>query len=153
MTLTAQAVRHAQAIALDTNPGIPALPFIPATWLPSDGLSPDQQEANLLHVALWVVERDLHNFDMDQWHAAWVHLFGVARRGSLHMLNACGTIHCIAGFSQLMAGQMGFELTPCLAGTRLLGAEAACHFRDSNEDGLAFLKEEIARNSATSFSL
>jgi hypothetical protein len=147
MTLTAQAIRTAQEIALDTNPGLPALPFIPVTWLPADRLSPAQQEANLLHVALWVVERDLHNFDMGQWHAAWVHLFGISRKGSLHMLNACGTVHCIAGFSQVMAGQKGFEITPSLAGARLLGEEAACHFRDSNEDGLAFLQRVISRNS------
>jgi hypothetical protein len=147
MTLTAQAIRTAQEIALDTNPGLPALPFIPVTWLPSDGLSPDQQEANLLHVALWVVERDSHNFDMDQWHAAWVYLFGIARKGPLHMLNTCGTVHCIAGFSQVMAGQKGFELLPETAGRLLLGGEAQCHFRDSNEDGLAFLQRVISRNS------
>ena len=147
MTLTAQAVRHAQAIALDTTPGLPPLPFIPVTWLPADRLSPAQQEANLLHVALWVVERDSHNFDMDQWHAAWVHLFGITRKGSLHILNTCGTVHCIAGFSQVMAGQKGFDISPYLAGARLLGEEAAYHFHDSNEDGLAFLKEVIARNS------
>jgi hypothetical protein len=57
MTLTAQAIRTAQGIALDTNPGLPALPFIPVTWLPADQLSPAQQEANLLHVALWAVGR------------------------------------------------------------------------------------------------
>ena len=147
MTLTAQAVRHAQAIALDTNPGLPPLPFIPVTWCPEDRLSPAQQEANLSHVASWVVERDLHNFNMDQWHAAPLHLFGITRKGSLHMLNTCGTVHCIAGFSQVMAGQKGFDLNPETAGRLLLGEEAACHFRDSNEDGLAFLKEVIARNS------
>lgn len=146
MTLTAQAIRTAQAIALDTTPGLPALPFIPVTWSSADQLSPAQQEANLLHVALWVVESDLHNFDMHQWHAASDRVF-TTLRGPLHMYNTCGTIHCIAGFSQVMAGQKGFEITPRDAGVWLLGEEAACHFHDSNEDGLDFLQRVISRNT------
>jgi hypothetical protein len=147
MTLTAQAVRHAQAIALDTPLGLPPLPFIPVTWLFADRLSPDQQEANLRHVALWVVERDSHNFNMDHWHDAWGGLIGITRQGLPQILSTCGTVHCIAGFSQVMAGQKGFELHPETAGRLLLGVEAQGHFHDSNEDGLAFLQHVISRNS------
>jgi hypothetical protein len=44
-----------------------------------------------------------------------------------------------------MCGELDFTTDPITAGGRLLGPEARLHFYDSNEDGLAFLKEVIAR--------
>jgi len=133
-------------IQLDTTPGLPKLPHIPENW--DIKLTPQQQEENLLHVALWIVERDQQNFDMVNWHGNWaavvnLHLstFGVAG------YNECGTVHCIAGFAQVMAGIQGFTIYAGQAGSALLGREAERHFMDTNEDGLEFLKEVIARNS------
>lgn len=137
-------------LQLDTSPGLPKLPHIPSKF-DDDVLTPEQQEANLLHVALWIVERDLKNFDMTHYHQAWgPHaarmLTGKPIEGK-EALNECGTVHCIAGFSQVMAGEVGFSDWPICAGYCLLGGEAEFHFHDSNEKGLKFLKEVIARNS------
>jgi hypothetical protein len=133
-------------IQLDTTPGLPKLPHIPESW--DIKLTPQQQEENLLHVALWIVERDQQNFDMVNWHGNWAALvnldllaFGVAG------YNECGTVHCIAGFAQVMAGIQGFTTYAGSAGSALLGREAVRHFMDTNEEGLNFLKEVIARNS------
>jgi hypothetical protein len=57
----------------------------------------------------------------------------------------CGTVHCIGGFAQVMCGELGFTVHPRIAGNRLLGEEAESHFSDTTEDGLAFLREVIAR--------
>jgi hypothetical protein len=46
-----------------------------------------------------------------------------------------------------MTGEVGFSDWPDCAGYYLLGEEAYDHFCDSNEEGLEFLKEVIARNS------
>jgi hypothetical protein len=142
MSLTAQAIRTAQEIALDTNPGLPALPFIPVTWLPADRLSPAQQEANLLHVALWVIERDSHNLEMSTWHAR-------AKTGytGVVTLQNCGEVHCISGFAQVMCGEKSFFVYPGFVGRLLLGDEAGTHFTDSNADALCFLRRVISRNS------
>lgn len=133
-------------ILLDTEPGLPKLPHIPENL--NIPLTPQQQEENLLHVALWIVERDQENFDMENWHATWssdhhtiVHTTG--EEG----YNECGTVHCIAGFAQVMAGPQGFTMFTESAGFALLGYEAVSHFMDTNEEGLAFLKKVIARNS------
>ncbi len=138
------------SLQLDTSPGLPKLPHIPSKF-DDDVLTPEQQEANLLHVALWIVERDLKNFDMTHYHQAWgPHaarmLTGKPVEGK-EALNECGTVHCIAGFSQVMAGEVGFSDWPNCAGHYLLGAEAESHFFDCNEQGLDFLKKVIARNS------
>jgi hypothetical protein len=139
-------------LQLDTSPGLPKLPHIPSKindcW---DALTLEQQEANLLHVARWIVERDLKNFDMGSWHQAWGHLFTRVGLGKeitgKEAFNECGTVHCIAGTAQVMAGEVGFSEFPERAGRLLLGDGAASHFFDTNEDGLNFLKEVIARNS------
>jgi hypothetical protein len=137
-------------LQLDTSPGLPKLPHIPSE-IDDDVLTPEQQEANLLHVALWIVERDLENFDMANWHKAWNRLYqfptGLRLGTGKEAFNECGTTHCIAGFSQVMAGEVGFSESSPTAGYYLLGAEAESHFHDSNEKGLKFLKEVIARNS------
>jgi Pentapeptide repeats (8 copies) len=68
--------------------------------------------------------------DMDVWHY-------------------CSTSHCIAGWGIHLAGAKGAlmeeEHGPSTAGLMLLGVEAATHFFDDNEDGLAFLEEVLAR--------
>lgn len=134
---------------LDTTPGLPPLPHIPENL--SIKLTPEQQEANLLHLARWIVERDGKNFDMGSWHLAWGSLiarvaFGKKITGK-EAFGDCGTIHCIAGTAQVMAGEVGFSLEPSTAGHCLLGDEAYAHFFDNNKEGLEFLKEVIARNS------
>lgn len=134
---------------LGTTPGLPSLPHIPESL--EVKLTPEQQEANLLHVALWIVERDGGNFDMGQWHQAW----GSVLTRAIHdkkitgkeAFNECGTVHCIAGFAQVMAGEVGFSELPATAGYYLLGEEAESHFFDSYGRGLGFLKKVIARNS------
>ena len=130
--------------------GLPPLPHIPESL--DILLTPEQQEANLLHVALWIVERDQGNFHMENWHKAWG---STLRRTYIEnkpltgeeAFNDCGTVHCIGGFSQVMAGEVGFSKEPWGAGYLLLGHEAEEHFQNSNEKGLDFLKEVIARNS------
>jgi hypothetical protein len=134
---------------LDTTPGLPPLPHIPENL--SIKLTPEQQRANLHHVARWIVERDLKNFDMANWHQAWGPLMfridlGKETTGK-EAFNECGTVHCIAGTAQVMAGEVGFSKLPSTAGQLLLGDEAGSHFFVTNEDGLDFLKKVIARNS------
>jgi hypothetical protein len=102
-------------------------------------------------VAIWIVERDLDNFDMALYHQAWGPRWGRTLTGKpiegKEAFNECGTVHCIAGFAQVMAGEVGFSDWPDCAGYYLLGEEAESYFHDSNEEGLEFLKEVIARNS------
>lgn len=129
---------------LDTASGLPPLPHIPKSL--DDGLTPEQQEANLLHVALWIVEHDRDNFDMGAWHQALDKL-GIISTTGARAFNECGTVHCIAGFAQVMAGEVGFSVSSSYAGFTLLGREAYSHFFVSNPEGLEFLKEVIARNS------
>jgi len=131
------------SLQLDTSPGLPKLPHIPSE-INGYALTPEQQEANLLHVAIWIVEWDLDNFDMGNWHNAWNWPYQSVGKEDL---NECGTVHCIAGFAQVMAGEVGFSDWPAYASYCLLGGEAEGHFFDSNEEGLKFLKEVIARNS------
>jgi hypothetical protein len=138
-------------LQLDASPGLPKLPHIPSKINDcGDALTLEQQEANLPHVALWIVERDLDNFDMGNWHNAWNWSYqfpaGHPPVGK-EAFNECGTVHCIAGFAQVMAGEEGFSDWPEYAGYYLLGAEAEGHFFDDNEEGLEFLKKVIARNS------
>ena len=141
MTTAAQLTR----INLDTMPGLPKLPHIPENW--DIALTPQQQEENLLHVALWIVERDIENFDMDQWHETWSDDDNVLPIYGKEGLNGCGTVHYIAGFAQVMAGEFGFTLLPHVVGGMLLGDEAQEHFYNTDRGGLAFLKKVIARNS------
>jgi hypothetical protein len=147
LTLTEATRLNLQNLGLTS--GLPRLPHIPESL--GVKLTPEQQEANLLHVALWIVERDLGNFDMGSWHRAWGSLSSRAAYGKEVMgkeaFNECGTTHCIAGTAQVMAGVVGFSELPSTAGRLLLGDEAESHFHDSNEEGLEFLKEVIARNS------
>jgi len=137
-------------LQLDTSPGLPKLPHIPSE-IDDDVLTEEQQEANLLHVALWIVEWDLENFDMALYHQAWGSWRGRMLTGKpiegKEAFGDSGTIHCIAGFAQVMAGEVGFSDWPICAGYCLLGGEAESHFHESNEEGLGFLKEVIARNS------
>lgn len=134
---------------LDTSSGLPRLPHIPESLFdPENGnptLTAEQQEANLLHVALWIVERDQGNFDMDSWHGAPnipSHLSDLPTTA-----NECGTVHCIAGFAQVMAGEVGFSEFPEVVGEALLGHGTYDKFFLNNEEGLAFLEEVIQRNS------
>ena len=136
---------------LDISSGLPTLPHILKS--PGDELTPEQQEANLLHVALWIVERDQKNLDMEVWHRAWLNDPGVyywhwcteaSHREGFH---SCGTVHCLAGFAQVMAGEEAFAMYPLKAGRQLLGFEAAKHFNDNEYTALQYLKEVIARNS------
>jgi hypothetical protein len=145
LTLTEAARRNIQ---LDPTPGPPKLPHIPENW--GIKLTPQQQKENLLHVALWIVERDLSNFEMKYWHLSWLNAWGGERifpTTAEEGYNKCGTVHCITGFAQVMAGEVGFTDKPVIVGLALLGYEAASHFMDTNKCGLAFLKEVIARNS------
>ena len=129
----------------DTTPGLPKLPHIPEVWSDWDPLTPEQQEENLLHVALWIVERDLPNFNMFLWHGEATHMEWWLYPH--YTYESCGTVHCIAGFAQVMAGAKAFNLDPGKVGVLLLGPEAGYHFNDTNSEGLAFLKAVIARNS------
>jgi hypothetical protein len=152
MTTTTLSLTEATRLnlKLDTSPGLPKLPHIPSKINDcGDALTLEQQEANLFHVARWIVERDLGNFDMGNWHNAWNNWPYPAGHPPVgkEAFYECGTTHCIAGFAQVMAGEVGFSEFPSTAGYYLLGAEAKSHFQDSNEEGLEFLKEVIARNS------
>jgi hypothetical protein len=131
-------------LALDTTSGLPSLPHIPDNW--ETLLNEEEQKENLLHVALWIVEHDLANFDMKYWHKAW-ETWKAPTLLSKGGYAQCGTVHCIAGFAQVMCGPFGFTLHPWIVARLLLGAEAASHFRDNNTQGLDFLKRVIAKHS------
>lgn len=150
MTTTTLAQSARLNLQLDPSPGLPKLPHIPSE-IDGDALTPEQQEENLPHVAIWIVEKDLKNFDMTYYHQAWGcawdrNLTGKSIEGN-EAFNECGTVHCIAGFAQVMSGEVGFSDWPNNAGYCLLGAEAQSHFQDNDDEGLEFLKEVIARNS------
>jgi hypothetical protein len=59
----------------------------------------------------------------------------------------CDTTHCLAGWAIHQAGELGGLLEaaagPHMAGLQLLGAEAAEHFYDSNEDARIWLESII----------
>ena len=140
-------------LKLDTSPGLPKLPYIPSNIF-SDPLTPRQQEANLLHVALWIYERDTGNFNMGGWHEAWAKtcnsrqfLEWQVKPSGEEGYHSCGTAHCIAGFAQIMCGPQAFDTDSHDAGLKLLGHQAELHFYDTDEDALAFLKLVIASNS------
>jgi len=135
---------HKTRLALNTTPGLPPLPHIPNNW--ETLLTEEQQSENLLHVALWIVEHDLENFDMNNWHKAWESCTAstlISEGGYAQ----CGTVHCIAGFAQAMCGPFGFTEYPWVVANLLLGTEAASHFQDNNSQGLAFLQSVIAEYS------
>jgi hypothetical protein len=147
MTTSARTLTEATRLNLqnlDLTSGLPRLPHIPENLL-SIKLTPEQQEANLLLLALWIVERDRDNFDMGDWHKVWGK--GLPCFLGKRAYNECGTVHCIAGTAQVMAGEVGFSEFPERVGRLLLGDEAESHFYNCNEDGLNFLKKVIARNS------
>ena len=134
---------------LDIVSGLPPLPHIFKSS--GDELTPEQQEANLLHVALWIIERDQKNLDMLVWHRAWWLNDEVKYRtwceeaSYQEGFHSCGTTHCLAGFAQAMAGEEAFALTPLDAGRKLLGSEAAMHFNDFDRvTALEYLKGVIA---------
>ena len=105
MTTSTLSAAQLTRIYLDTAPGLPKLPHIPENW--GIKLTPQQQEENLLHVALWIVERDRKNFRMKDWHKRGAELhFNISISGEQAHTNY-GTTHCIAGFSQVMAGKKG----------------------------------------------
>ena len=146
MTTSTLSAAQLTRIYLDTAPGLPKLPHIPENW--DFQLTPQQQEENLLHVSLWIVERDRKNFRMRDWHESWAAFPMVAGLRTAEQAHTeCGTTHCIAGFSHVMAGEKGFTDRPWNVGAFLLGKEARSHFWDSDEVGLEYLKEVIARNS------
>jgi hypothetical protein len=113
-------------------------------------LTPAQQEENLLHVALWIVERDLKNFNMMMFH-----LDGKVVLSSQWLCTLsepeCGTRHCIAGFAQVMSGCKAFDFPTLLVGMLTLGSQNKRHFQirslnpeQENLRGLNFLKSVIA---------
>jgi uncharacterized low-complexity protein len=63
----------------------------------------------------------------------------------------CGTTHCLAGLAIHQAGTLGEVLEklhgPHMAGLLLLGANAAAHFYDSNDDAIAWL-QSVAQEAA-----
>jgi hypothetical protein len=63
----------------------------------------------------------------------------------------CGTTHCLAGWAIHQAGTLGEVLEklhgPYMAGLLLLGANAAAHFYDSNDDAIAWL-QSVAQEAA-----
>jgi hypothetical protein len=132
-------------LATNTTPGLPKLPHIPEAW--SDCLTPEQQEENLLHVALWIVEHDQDNLEMFYWHKITSKATAFYLLSAAEQHQSCGTAHCIAGFAQVMSGEVGFKVSPQTAGYLLLGKEAVYHFVTSNTEALIFLKTVIARNS------
>jgi len=158
MTVTSPSAAEAtrQNLSLAATPGLPPLPHIPNNIF-ADALTPEQQEANLLHVALWIVERDQENLKMNSWHDAWANEFDIEVSGKYwewcaepsyeEGFHSCGTAHCLAGFAQAMAGEEAFATYPLDSGRRLLGMEATSHFNDDEYTALRYLKEVIARNS------
>lgn len=152
MTTTTLAQSARLNIQLDTSPGLPKLPHIPRNIL-ADPLTPEQQEANLLHVALWVVERDQKNLHMEVWHRAWAdenieEYWDWCNEASYREgFHSCGTTHCITGFAQVMAGEEAFATYPLDAGRRLLGMEAVSHFNNDEYTALQYLREVISSNS------
>ena len=156
-TLTkAAATRLTQSL----SPGLPPLPF-PIDWslLSEDGLpeflTEQQQEANLLHVALWIIERGIKTFDMSEWHIRrdlityynWHSLPTNLLPETFQEANHCNTTHCIAGFAQVMSGPAAFNFQPAIVGRLTLGQEAARYFLEDNETALGYLRDVIARNS------
>jgi uncharacterized protein YjbI with pentapeptide repeats len=63
----------------------------------------------------------------------------------------CGTTHCLAGWAIHQAGTLGEVLEKLhgshMAGLLLLGANAAAHFYDSNDDAIAWL-QSVAQEAA-----
>jgi len=150
VTLPSAAEATRQTLSLATTPGLPPLPHVPGNIF-ADALTPEQQEANLLHVALWIVERDQGNLDMVLWHDAWKtssEYWSWCTEASYEEgFRSCGTVHCLAGFAQAMAGEEAFATYPLDAGRRLLGMEATSHFNDDEYTALQYLNQVISRNS------
>lgn len=142
-TSLSEATRSSIKAQVESGAGFPRLPHVP--YSPFVKLTPEEQEANLLHVALWVVERAGDSFDMKQWHGLRIGSEVVAVPS--YSQHRCNTTHCIAGFAEVMSNNVYVNCGTENAGAMLLGLEAYSHFLDTNEDGLEFLKEVIARNS------
>jgi hypothetical protein len=147
--------------------GLPPLPF-PIDWAGVDPgyekalfttqelherlsfLTKEQQEANLLHVAVWIVERDFANFNMKHWHLKETVNANTRRTRmpeSFEEANECGTTHCIGGFAQVMSGPTAWSFPPIFVGQLTLGLEAAHYFSEDNNVALEYLRQVIARNS------
>jgi hypothetical protein len=147
--------------------GLPPLPF-PINWAGVDPdyksllfatqelherlglLTKEQQEANLLHVAVWVVERGFANFNMKYWHLKETVDANTRRTRmpeSFEEANECGTAHCIGGFAQVMSGADAWSFQSMFVGQLTLGLEAARHFTEDNDTALEYLRQVVARNS------
>jgi hypothetical protein len=119
-------------------------------------LDPAQRGTNLLVVALWITEFDQANLDMQNWHTAFGEPestfvdvdYGPDTAETLY--HACGTVHCIAGFAQAMAGQSAFVVETEDYAPHALPPEAVLHFWDTNEDALAYLREVVRRHEKVS---
>ena len=87
------------------------------------------------------------NLEMNTWHTddKW-------HNGSVDI--QCGTRHCLAGWAEFAACQadptiiQSLPLNTGLIGYLVLGKEAAKHFYDTNENGLAFAREQLTKLEA-----
>jgi hypothetical protein len=129
------------------HPGVPTpLPF-PLT---DCRLRPnlEQQQANLLHVAIWIVEYDQDHLVMETFHDQPDPGYQYLQLPTGYHLeddyNHCGTTHCIAGFAQFMAGPAAFLRHPASVAGDLLGDEAYKHFSVDEATALGYLRTVIA---------
>ena len=85
---------------------------------------------------------------MEHWHVRLDILPGFPLfTTNFEQANHCNTVHCIAGFAQVMSGPAAFNFSPATVGRLTLGLEAASYFCKDNETALGYLRDVIARNS------
>jgi hypothetical protein len=109
-------------------------------------LTQEQQEANLLHVALWI-KKEPETFSMKQWHDTNLLSTTWSYPKTFEQAAHCKTTHCIAGFAHVMSGPAAFEFYPGFVGQVTLGWEASRYFTESDEVAWDYLHQVIARNS------
>lgn len=112
-------------------------PPIPFPLVAGEDLTVDQQQANLEHVARFILAHQ-EFFNMSSYHQ-WSKRDENGWKIDPYE-HPCRTTHCIAGTAQIMAGLTGREIDPGYAGLQLLGPEAYEHFYEENEDALAYLR-------------
>lgn len=109
-------------------------------------LTEQQQEANKLHVALWIVERGIKTFNIGYWHFLPIN-YCLIELETFEEANHCNTTHCIGGFAQVMSGPAAFNFHAAAVGHLTLGWEAYSYFYQANDLALEYLRQVIARNS------